>query len=286
MTACCKSVLVLAFMLCAMVRANGQAIVEPLNREVALAGELRKVHGYGPPGYGETKNVRYSNHLLGAELPNPVNVICTPEKPRWAADDCKATKRLKLFFPTSPADNEVVRKATAMKGRQVIATGILHRADTVGEITPIYMDVTHLQPVQNITETLSLAASGGSLESHAVPSKTHAATHRLKGDTSPQNGCCRATFPGRTICYDFELSAMLLPTQSDADTLNRLVSASTANRPRRRFLQRDIRYRCIRQHAPQLSKRPPGTKSPDDRILCQRLPCARAQEQLSFAGGF
>jgi hypothetical protein len=148
MTASCKSVLVLAFMLCAMVRANGQAIVEPLNREVALAGELRKVHGYGPPGYGETKKVDTPITYWVLELPNPVNIVCTPEKPQWASDDCKATKRLKLFFPTSPADNEVVRKAIIMKGHRVIATGILHRADTVGEITPIYMDVTQLQPVQ------------------------------------------------------------------------------------------------------------------------------------------
>lgn len=148
MTASCKSALVLAFMLCAMVRANGQTIVEPLNREVALAGELRKVHGYGPPGYGENKKVDTPITYWVLELPNPVNVVCTPEKPQWEADDWKATKRLKLFFPSSPVNNEVERKAMVMKGHRVIATGILHRADTVGEITPLYMNVTELQPVQ------------------------------------------------------------------------------------------------------------------------------------------
>jgi len=113
-----------------------------------LAGELREVHGYGPPGYGENKKVDKPITYWVLELPNPVNSICKPEKPEWAAEDCQATKRLKLFFPTQPANNGLELKAKAMKGRRVLATGILHRADTVGEITPIYMNVAELQPVQ------------------------------------------------------------------------------------------------------------------------------------------
>jgi hypothetical protein len=148
MTGCCKSIFVLAIMLGSLLRASGQTVLEPENQQVALAGELREVHGYGPPGYGENKKVDKPITYLVLELPNPVNTICKPEKPEWAAEDCQATKRLKLFFPTQPANNGLELKAKAMKGRRVLATGILHRADTVGQITPIYMDVVELQPVQ------------------------------------------------------------------------------------------------------------------------------------------
>ena len=81
-------------------------------------------------------------------MPTPVNVSCAPEKPEWASVDCRATKRLKLFFPASSSDNAIELKAKAMKGRKAIVRGTLHRADTVGEITPIYMDVKEIQPLQ------------------------------------------------------------------------------------------------------------------------------------------
>jgi hypothetical protein len=141
----CKWIFILAIMLGSAWRIGSQTILEPLNRQVALAGELRKVHGYGPPGYGENKRVDSPIEYWVLEPPNPVNTICTPEKPQWAVDDCKAAKQIKLFFPTSPANNGLERKAKSMKGTRVIATGILHRADTVGEITPIYMNVIALQ---------------------------------------------------------------------------------------------------------------------------------------------
>lgn len=140
--------LVLAIMLGSMLRAGGQTVLEPENQQVALAGELREVHGYGAPGYGENKKVDAPITYWVLELPNPVNTICKPEKPQWEAEDCQATKRLKLFFPSQPVNNGLEAKAKALKGRRVLATGILHRADTVGEITPIYMDVAELQPVQ------------------------------------------------------------------------------------------------------------------------------------------
>jgi len=141
-------VFVLAIMLCWMLRAGGQTVLEPVNQEVALAGELREVHGYGAPGYGETPKVDAPITYWALELPNTINTVCTPEKPQWEAEDCKATKRLELFFPSLPANNGLELKAKAMKGQRVIATGILHRSDTMGEITPIYMNVTALQPVQ------------------------------------------------------------------------------------------------------------------------------------------
>jgi hypothetical protein len=148
MTGSCKSAFVLTIMLGSLLRAGGQTVLEPLNQQVALAGKLREVHGYGPPGYGENKKVDKPITYWVLELPNPVNTVCTPEKPQWAAEDCKATKKLKLFFPTLPANNGLELRAKAMKSHRVIVTGILHRADTMGEITPIYMDVAELQPVQ------------------------------------------------------------------------------------------------------------------------------------------
>ncbi len=149
MTASCKSYLVLAFLLSSILVAGGQTVRAPVNRKIALAGEIREVHGYGPPGYGENKKTDVPITYWVLELPNPINVSCAPEKPQWSSDDCRATMRLRLFFPTSPADNELERQAKAMKGHRVFATGILHRSDAVGEITPIYMDVTELQPVES-----------------------------------------------------------------------------------------------------------------------------------------
>ena len=152
MTPRTKSGLLIVFLLCVTLSAGGQAIVEPTDREVALAGEIREVHGYGPPGYGEDKKRDARITYLVLELPNPIDVLCTPEKPEWASVDCQTTKRLKLFFPTSPADNGLEPKAKSMKGHKVIVSGILHRSDTAGEMTSIYINVTELQPVKSASK--------------------------------------------------------------------------------------------------------------------------------------
>jgi hypothetical protein len=140
---------ILVFLLCVIGEFGGQVIVEPLNQEVALAGEIRQVHGYGPPGYGEDKKTdsRITYWILA--LPTPVNVLCTPERPEWSSSDCKATNRLRLFFPDSPADNGLELKAKAMNGHKAVVTGILHKQSTLGEITPIYMNVTQIQSVDS-----------------------------------------------------------------------------------------------------------------------------------------
>jgi hypothetical protein len=143
-----KLCLLVALLLCTLWRAWGQAIVEPLDREVALAGEIRQVNGYGPPGYGEDKKRDAKITYWVLVLPTPINVLCKPERPEWASEDCGATGRLKLFFPTTPANNGLDLKAKKMKGRQAIVSGILHRQDTAGEMTPIYMNVTDIQPVK------------------------------------------------------------------------------------------------------------------------------------------
>jgi hypothetical protein len=140
--------LLLAIVFCVTWRASAQTIVEPLETEVALAGEIKLVHGYGPPGYGENKKTDAPITYWVLELPTLVNSLCTPEKPQWQSVDCAATKRLRLFFPTSPPDHGLELKAKALKGHKAVVSGILRRQDTVGEITPIYMNVTEIKPVQ------------------------------------------------------------------------------------------------------------------------------------------
>lgn len=141
--------ILIAIVLCLTLRLHAQTIVEPLDTEVALAGEIVEVHGYGPPGYGENKKVDTPIVYWVLELPTLVNSLCTPERPEWQSVDCQATKRLRLFFPSLPADNGLEGKARALKGRKAILTGILHRKDTLGEITPIYMNVTEVKAVQS-----------------------------------------------------------------------------------------------------------------------------------------
>ena len=143
-----KRFLVIALLLSALWRTQGQTIVAPLDREVALAGEIREVHGYGPPGYGEDRKRDAKITYWVLMLPNRIDVLCKPERPEWASEDCGATDRLRLFFPTAPANNGLDVKAKALKGAKAIVSGVLHRSDTVGEMTPIYMDVTDIQPVK------------------------------------------------------------------------------------------------------------------------------------------
>jgi hypothetical protein len=144
-----KLLLLIALSLCTLRYAWGQAIVEPLDRVVALAGEIKEVHGYGPPGYGEDKKRDAKITYLVLVLPTPINILCKPERPEWASEDCGATDRLRLFFPTTPANNGLDLKAKALKGRKAIVSAMLHRQDTAGEMTPIYMNVTEIEPVKS-----------------------------------------------------------------------------------------------------------------------------------------
>jgi hypothetical protein len=144
-----KLLLLVILSLCTLSHAWGQAIVEPLDRVVALAGEIEEVHGYGPPGYGEDKKRDAKITYWVLVLPTQINILCKPERPEWAAQDCGATDRLRLFFPTTPANNGLDLKAKALKGRKAIVSGMLHRQDTAGEMTPIYMNVTEIEPVKS-----------------------------------------------------------------------------------------------------------------------------------------
>jgi hypothetical protein len=122
--------------------------VEPTDREVALAGVIRQIHGFGPPGYGEDKKHDARIVYWVMDLPINVNVVCVPERPEWALIDCKSTKQLRLFLPVPPDGKELEARLRTMQGKKAIVTGLLHRRDTMGEITPIYMDVTAIAPVQ------------------------------------------------------------------------------------------------------------------------------------------
>jgi hypothetical protein len=138
----------LLFLFCMIWHVRGQEIVEPENVQVTLAGEIKEVHGFGPPGYGEDKKTDLPIIYWVLELPTAINVFCKPERSEWASVDCKGTKQLRLFFPTSPSNNGFERKAKALKGHKATVVGILHRQDTMGEITPIYVNVKELQPLK------------------------------------------------------------------------------------------------------------------------------------------
>lgn len=51
---------------------------------------------------------------------------------------------MKLFFPGLALERLNELPAARWKDRQVVVVGKLHRADTAGEMTPIYFDVTSI----------------------------------------------------------------------------------------------------------------------------------------------
>ncbi|MDR5727178.1 MAG: hypothetical protein RB191_06895 [Terriglobia bacterium] len=139
---------ILVLLLGSTLQTVGQAILQPLDKQVVFVGVVREIHGYGPPGYGEDKKTDSPIIYWVLELPAPINTLCTPERPEWASTDCRATKRLRLFFPTSSSNSDLEVKVRAMKGHRARIGGMLQRQDTAGEITPIYMNVTEAQLVQ------------------------------------------------------------------------------------------------------------------------------------------
>lgn len=125
------------------------AIIVPEDHVAALAGVIKLVHGYGPPGYGEDKQTDRRITYWVLDVPTAVNTPCKPDRREWRAIQCASTKRLRLFFPTFPLDNGLELEAKKLEGHRVVVSGVVHRADTLGEITPIYMNVTEVQPVQS-----------------------------------------------------------------------------------------------------------------------------------------
>jgi hypothetical protein len=125
--------------------AFSQQVIKPENQDISLQGTIRLIHGFGPPGYGEDH--KHDAHVTywALEVPIPINTPCTPTKPEYAKDECGPAKRLKLFFNSLELMKITDLPAAKWKDNQVIVRGKLHRADTMGEMTPIYMDVSQIQ---------------------------------------------------------------------------------------------------------------------------------------------
>ena len=126
-------------------------LIEPEDRTVLIAGTIRLVHDLGPPGYGEDPKHDAHVSYWALETPVPINTPCTPEKTEFTGD-CSAAKRMKLFFEGFELQPLNKLPAAKWNNRPVVVRGKLHRADTAGEMTVIYMDVSTIRPA-NDTKT-------------------------------------------------------------------------------------------------------------------------------------
>ena len=131
-----------------------QQLIKQEEQQTTLAGTIKLVHDYGPPGYGE--DPKHDAHVSYWALvpPDPVNFPCTPEKQKFADTDCAPAKQINLYFAGFALKRLNELPAAKWNGQQVIIEGKLHRADTVGEMTPIYMDVSAINaaPPHNVAK--------------------------------------------------------------------------------------------------------------------------------------
>jgi len=139
-----KTPAILLMVLCALRAANAQEIMEPADKPITMTGALRQLHGYGPPGWGETRKIDSRFTYLVIKLAKPVNIPCTSERPEWKLVECRSTKELELFFSSDSAD-ELELKAKKLIGRKVLVTGMLQRQIAPAEMTAIYIEVTAIQ---------------------------------------------------------------------------------------------------------------------------------------------
>jgi hypothetical protein len=121
-------------------RALAQQILKPEGQETTIQGTIRLIHGLGPPGYGEDPKHDAHVSYWALEVPIPVNTPCIDSE-----FGCDPAKRLKLFFPNMALVRLSDLPAAKWKDHAVIVHGKLHHADTAGEMTPIYIDVTSIQ---------------------------------------------------------------------------------------------------------------------------------------------
>ena len=136
----------LAVALMALQRPVGNhVILKSEDKPIVLTGRVSLVHGYGPPGWGEDRKHDARITYWVIDLPAAINTPCKPERPEWAALDCGSAKRLRLIVE---GDTHRLAEAKAVQGRSAIVNGILRRQDTVGEITPLYIDVTEIKPLK------------------------------------------------------------------------------------------------------------------------------------------
>jgi len=122
----------------------GQQLIMPEDQQVSVRGTIRLVHGFGPPGYGEDPKHDAHVSYWALEVPVPINTPCTPSSPENAKYECEPAKRMKLFFPGLALERLNELPAAKWKDRQVVVFGKLYRAETAGEMTPIYFDVTSI----------------------------------------------------------------------------------------------------------------------------------------------
>jgi hypothetical protein len=121
-----------------------QEVIKHENQEISLQGTIRLIHGYGPPGYGEDPKHDSRVSYWALEVPVPVNTPCTESD-----FGCDPAKRLKLFFPNIALERLNDLPAAKWKDQVVVIVGKLHHADTAGEMTPIYIDVTNISAAPN-----------------------------------------------------------------------------------------------------------------------------------------
>jgi hypothetical protein len=119
----------------ASIAANSQQLTKPENQVITLQGTIRLIHGFGPPGYGESP--KHDTHVTYWAIETTLPVAAIPDQKDF---DCIPTKRLKLFFPG--LEQPLMKlPAAKWKDQRVAIKGNIHCADTAGEMTSIYMDV-------------------------------------------------------------------------------------------------------------------------------------------------
>jgi hypothetical protein len=126
------------------VPAFSQQLIKPEGQETTLQGTIRLIHGYGPPGYGEDPKHDAHVSYWALEVSVPVNTPSTDSE-----FGCDPAKRLKLFFPNMALARLSDLPAAKWKDHAVTIHGTLHHADTAGEMTPIYIDVTSIQGAES-----------------------------------------------------------------------------------------------------------------------------------------
>ncbi len=134
---------IVACALCVVSSSSAQRL-GPEGVETNIRGTIRLVHGFGPPGYGEDRKHDAHVSYWALELSYPLNLPCKAKRPADIQYECQSARRLNLFFEGGGSKRLNDLPAAKWKDRQVTVQGKLHRWDTVGEMTAIYMDVTQI----------------------------------------------------------------------------------------------------------------------------------------------
>jgi hypothetical protein len=113
----------IAFVICG----QAQSIRRHENQPILLNGTIRLVHGFGPPGYGETP--KQDAHVTYWAIETARPVVAIPDQTDFG---CTPTKRLKLFFPGLELQSLMELPAAKWKNQQVTIKGKIHCADTAG----------------------------------------------------------------------------------------------------------------------------------------------------------